>query len=160
MFPENFLWGGAVAANQCEGAYNEDGKGLSIQDVMPHGIKGERTAKPTPDNMKLVGIDFYHRYKEDIRLFAEMGFRVFRLSIAWSRIFPMGDETEANEAGLAFYDDVFDECHKYGIEPLVTISHYETPLHLAEAYDGWLDRRMFGFMSGMSRRSSRDIRIK
>ncbi len=145
MFPENFLWGGAVAANQCEGAYNEDGKGLSIQDVMPHGIKGERTAKPTPDNMKLVGIDFYHRYKEDIRLFAEMGFRVFRLSIAWSRIFPMGDETEANEAGLAFYDDVFDECHKYGIEPLVTISHYETPLHLAEAYDGWLDRRMIGF---------------
>ena len=145
MFPENFLWGGAVAANQCEGAYNEDGKGLSIQDVMPHGIKGERTAKPTPDNMKLVGIDFYHRYKEDIRLFAEMGFRVFRLSIAWSRIFPMGDETEANEAGLAFYDNVFDECHKYGIEPLVTISHYETPLHLAEAYDGWLDRRMIGF---------------
>lgn len=145
MFPENFLWGGAVAANQCEGAYDEDGKGLSIQDVMPRGIKGERTSKPTQDNMKLIGIDFYHRYREDIKLFAEMGFQVFRLSIAWSRIFPMGDEEEPNEAGLAFYDRVFDECHKYGIEPLVTISHYETPLHLAEAYDGWLDRRMIGF---------------
>lgn len=145
MFPQNFLWGGAVAANQCEGAYNEDGKGLSIQDVMPHGIKGARTAGPTADNMKLIGIDFYHRYKEDIRLFAEMGFTVFRLSIAWARIFPNGDEEQPNEAGLQFYDDVFDECHKYGIEPLVTLSHYETPLHLAEVYDGWLDRRMIGF---------------
>ena len=145
MFPKNFLWGGAVAANQCEGAYNEDGKGLSIQDVMPHGIKGPRTKEPTPDNMKLVGIDFYHRYKEDIRLFAEMGFKVFRLSIAWSRIFPKGDEETPNEAGLKFYDDVFDECHKYGIEPLVTLSHYETPLYLAEHYDGWLNRKMIGF---------------
>lgn len=145
MFPDNFLWGGAVAANQCEGAYNEDGKGLSIQDVMPHGIKGQRTAAPTEDNMKLIGVDFYHRYKEDIKLFAEMGFKVFRLSIAWTRIFPMGDEKTPNEAGLAFYDSVFDECHKYGMEPLVTISHYETPLHLAEAYDGWLDRRMISF---------------
>lgn len=145
MFPDNFLWGGAVAANQCEGAYNEDGKGLSIQDVLPHGIKGPRTDAPTKDNMKLVGIDFYHQYKEDIKLFAEMGFKVFRTSIAWSRIFPAGDEEEPNEAGLKFYDDVFDECHKYGIEPLVTLSHYETPLHLVEAYDGWLDRRMICF---------------
>lgn len=145
MFPENFLWGGAVAANQCEGAYKEDGKGLSIQDVMPHGIKGPRTKCPTEDNMKLVGIDFYHHYKEDIRLLAEMGFKVFRLSIAWSRIFPRGDEKEPNERGLAFYDQVFDECHKYGIEPLVTISHYETPLYLAEHYDGWRNRALIGF---------------
>lgn len=145
MFPENFLWGGAVAANQCEGAYNEDGKGLSIQDVMPRGIKGERTIRPTEDNMKLVGIDFYHRYKEDIKLFAEMGFKVFRTSIAWSRIFPQGDEAEPNEAGLAFYDDLFDECHKYGIEPLVTLSHYETPLYLAEHYDGWVNPKMIVF---------------
>ena len=144
-FPKDFLWGGAVAANQLEGAYNEDGKGLSIQDVMPHGIRGARTAEPTEDNMKLVGIDFYHRYKEDIKLFAEMGFKVFRTSIAWSRIFPMGDETEPNEKGLQFYDDLFDECHKYGIEPLVTISHYETPLHLAEEYDGWVNRKMIEF---------------
>lgn len=145
MFPENFLWGGAVAANQCEGAYNEDGKGLSIQDVMPHGIKGARTENPTEDNMKLVGIDFYHRYKEDVRLFAEMGFKVFRISIAWSRIFPKGDEAEPNEKGLQFYDDLFDECHKYGIEPLVTLSHYETPLYLAEQYDGWVNPKMIGF---------------
>ena len=144
-FPKDFLWGGAVAANQLEGAYTEDGKGLSIQDVMPHGIRGARTAEPTEDNMKLVGIDFYHRYKEDIKLFAEMGFKVFRTSIAWSRIFPMGDETEPNEKGLQFYDDLFDECHKYGIEPLVTISHYETPLHLAEEYDGWVNRKMIEF---------------
>lgn len=145
MFPENFLWGGAVAANQCEGAYNEDGKGLSIQDVMPRGIKGPRTAMPTEDNMKLVGIDFYHRYKEDVKLFAEMGFKVFRTSIAWSRIFPKGDESVPNEKGLQFYDDLFDECHKYGIEPLVTLSHYETPLYLSEHYDGWVNPKMIGF---------------
>ncbi len=145
MFPENFLWGGAVAANQCEGAYLEDGKGISIQDVLPRGVKGPRTERPTPDNLKLEGIDFYHRYKEDIAMFAEMGFKVFRTSIAWSRIFPNGDDDTPNEAGLKFYDNLFDECLKYGIQPLVTISHYETPLHLAEAYDGWLDRRMIGF---------------
>ena len=145
MFPENFLWGGAVAANQCEGAYKEDGKGLSIQDVMPQGIKGPRTEQPTEENLKLIGIDFYHRYKEDIKLFAEMGFKVFRLSIAWSRIFTKGDETEPNEAGLTFYDKVFDECHKYGIEPLVTLSHYETPLYLAEHYDGWINPKMIEF---------------
>lgn len=145
VFPENFLWGGAVAANQCEGAYLEDGKDLSVQDVMPHGIRGDRTKEPTEDNMKLIGIDFYHRYQEDIRLFAEMGFRVFRTSIAWSRIFPRGDEEEPNEAGLAFYDRLFDECHKYGIEPLVTISHYETPLYLAEHYNGWTNRKLIGF---------------
>lgn len=144
-FPEGFLWGGAVAANQCEGAYKEDGKGLSIQDVLPRGIRGERTSVPTEDNNKLEGIDFYHRYREDIRLFAEMGFKVFRTSIAWSRIFPNGDETEPNEKGLEFYDRVFDECHKYGIEPLVTISHYETPLYLAEHYNGWANRKMIGF---------------
>lgn len=145
MFPENFLWGGAVAANQCEGAYQEGGKGLSIQDVLPRGIKGPRTVQPTPDNLKLEGIDFYHRYKEDIAMFAEMGFKVFRTSIAWSRIFPNGDDKEPNEEGLKFYDNVFDECIKYGIQPLVTISHYETPLHLAEEYDGWMDRRLIGF---------------
>ncbi|MGN0273267.1 MAG: glycoside hydrolase family 1 protein [Chordicoccus sp.] len=144
-FPKNFLWGGAVAANQLEGAYNEDGKGLSVQDVLPHGVKGERTAAPTEDNLKLLGIDFYHRYKDDIKLFAEMGFKVFRTSIAWSRIFPRGDEAEPNEKGLQFYDDLFDELHKYGIEPLVTISHYETPLYLAEHYNGWTDHRMIGF---------------
>lgn len=145
MFPDNFLWGGAVAANQLEGAYLEDGKELSIQDVLPHGIKGERTQKPTEDNMKLVGIDFYHRYKEDIKLFAEMGFKVFRTSIAWSRIFPRGDEEQPNEKGLQFYDDLFDECRKYGMQLLVTLSHYETPLYLAEQYDGWTNRKLIEF---------------
>ena len=145
MFPENFLWGGAVAANQCEGAYLDDGKGLSIQDVLPHGIKGPRTEEPTEDNLKLKGIDFYHHYKEDVKLFAEMGFKVFRTSIAWSRIFPNGDEKEPNEKGLQFYDDLFDECHKYGIEPLVTLSHYETPLYLSEHYDGWTNHKLIEF---------------
>jgi len=134
-----------VAANQCEGAYRADGKGLSIQDIMPRGIKGEPTREPTVDNMKLVAIDFYHRYKEDIAMFAEMGFQVFRLSIAWTRIFPNGDDEKPNEKGLQFYDDVFDECRKYGIEPMVTISHYETPLHLAKKYDGWRSRKMIEY---------------
>lgn len=151
VFPDNFLWGGAVAANQCEGAYNEDGKGLSVQDVLPHGIRGSRTDAPTEDNMKLVAIDFYHRYKEDIKLFAEMGFKVFRTSIAWSRIFPRGDEEEPNEAGLLFYDKLFDECHKYGMEPLVTISHYETPLYLSEHYNGWASRKLIDFYGRYAR---------
>lgn len=140
-FPEKFLWGGATAANQCEGAYNEDGKGLSIQDVLPKGFK-LITDEPTADNLKLKGIDYYHRFKEDIRLFAEMGFKVYRFSIAWSRIYPTGEEEQPNEAGLRFYDGVIDECLKYGIEPLVTISHYETPLALAKKYNGWADRRL------------------
>lgn len=150
-FPEGFLWGGATAANQCEGAYNEDGKGLSTQDIAPQGIMGPLTDEPTEDNMKLIGIDFYHRYKEDIKLFAEMGFKVFRMSIAWSRIFPNGDDAEPNEKGLQFYDDVFDELAKYGIEPLVTISHYETPLALAKNYDGWVNRKVIGFFENYVR---------
>ena len=145
IFPKNFLCGGAVAANQCEGAYQEDGKGLSVQDVLPRGIRGSRTKLPTEENLKLEAIDFYHRYPQDIKMFAEMGFKVFRTSIAWSRIFPKGDEEQPNEAGLEFYDRVFEECRKYGIEPLVTLSHYETPLYLAETYNGWTDRRMIGF---------------
>jgi len=145
-FPDTFLWGGATAANQLEGAYDADGKGLSVQDVLPGGgIGSPRTAGPTPDNLKLVGIDHYHRYAEDIALFAEMGFKTYRFSIAWSRIFPNGDETEPNEAGLAFYDRLLDELERHGIEPLVTISHYETPLHLAETYDGWASRELIGF---------------
>lgn len=144
-FPANFLWGGAVAANQCEGAYDEDGKGWSTQDLAPKGIVGAITAEPTADNLKLKGIDFYHRYREDIAMFAEMGFSVFRFSIAWSRIFPNGDEETPNEAGLAFYDQLIDECRRHGMEPLVTLSHYETPYHLAKTYDGWCSRKMIGF---------------
>lgn len=144
-FPEGFLWGGATAANQLEGAYNEGGKGLSIQDVMPNGLMTPPTAEPTPDNLKLKAIDYYHRYAEDIALFAEMGFKVYRFSIAWSRIFPNGDDAEPNEEGLAFYDRVLDELEKYGIEPLITLSHYETPLNLARSYGGWSNRKLVDF---------------
>lgn len=144
-FPANFLWGGAVAANQCEGAYDEDGKGWSTQDLAPKGIVGAITDHSTEDNLKLKGIDFYHRYREDIAMLAEMGFSVFRFSIAWSRIFPNGDEETPNEAGLAFYDQLIDECRRHGMEPLVTLSHYETPYHLAKTYDGWCSRKMIGF---------------
>lgn len=144
-FPANFLWGGAVAANQCEGAYDEDGKGWSTQDLAPKGIVGAITDHPTEDNLKLKGIDFYHRYREDIAMFAEMGFSVFRFSIAWSRIFPNGDEETPNEAGLAFYDQLIGECRRHGMEPLVTLSHYETPYHLAKTYDGWCSRKMIDF---------------
>ncbi|MBO0481168.1 glycoside hydrolase family 1 protein [Candidatus Enterococcus courvalinii] len=152
-FPKNFLWGGATAANQCEGAWNVAGKGDSISD---HNRAGSRTAG-TRRTFDLVideekyyypshtGIDHYHRYQEDISLFAEMGFKVYRLSIAWSRIFPNGDEETPNEEGLQFYDDLFDELHKHGIEPLVTISHFELPFQLGKRYDGFLDQRTIAF---------------
>ena len=144
---KSFLWGGAVAANQYEGGYQEGHKGLSVTDVMsagdvdhPREISYEiLDDKYYPNHY---GIDFYHHYKEDIKLFAEMGFKVFRLSIAWSRIFPNGDDKEPNEEGLKFYDDLFDECHKYGIEPLVTMSHYEPPINLVLNYNGWYDREI------------------
>ena len=144
-FPDGFLWGGATAANQIEGAYDVGGKGLSIQDVLPNGILTAPTEAPTADNLKLEAIDFYHRYAQDIELFAEMGFTVFRFSIAWSRVFPNGDEDQPNEEGLAFYDRVLDELEKHDIEPLITISHYETPLHLARTYDGWANRALIEF---------------
>ena len=144
-FPAGFLWGGATAANQIEGAFAEGGKGLSIQDVMPRGIVGPRTQGPSADNLKQVGIDFYHRYADDIALFASLGFKVFRLSIAWSRIFPNGDDDRPNPDGLAFYDRVLAECARHAIAPMVTISHYETPLALAQKYNGWVSRAMIGF---------------
>lgn len=156
-FPKDFLWGGATAANQFEGAFLEDGKGWSTADTARyikengtnmHGITKPMTTADVKAAMadkegiypKRYGIDFYHRYKEDIALFAEMGFKTFRLSISWPRIFPNGDESEPNEAGLAFYDAVFDELLKYGIEPLVTISYYEFPLELAFKQNGWESR--------------------
>ncbi len=153
-FPENFLWGGAVAANQCEGAYLEDGKGLSPVDILPdvHHGRWDALMKPKETLNQDYGfypshesIDFYHRYKEDIALMAEMGFKTFRTSICWARIFPNGDDKVPNEAGLKFYDDLFDECLKYGIEPLVTIQHFDTPLALMEKYNGWADRRLIDF---------------
>ncbi|MCG3737279.1 6-phospho-beta-glucosidase [Vibrio cincinnatiensis] len=145
-FPDSFLWGGATAANQIEGSHVTDGKGLSTSDVQPLGAFGELVYREAGDfNIKDVAIDFYHRYAEDIALFAEMGFTCLRVSIAWSRIFPNGDDAEPNEAGLAYYDRVFDEMAKHNITPLVTLSHYEMPLNLANKYQGWASREVIGF---------------
>lgn len=150
---QNFLWGGALAANQCEGAWNEGGRGLSNADVLPYGkdrlpiIRGD-TPMPTPDSRHRypaqTGVDFYHHYKEDIALFAEMGFKTLRLSIAWSRIYPNGDDACPNEEGLQFYENVFRECLSHGIQPLVTITHYDIPMHLVTAYGGWRNRKLIG----------------
>ncbi|BCJ95799.1 6-phospho-beta-glucosidase [Anaerocolumna cellulosilytica] len=146
-FPDGFLWGGATAANQLEGAYLEGGKGLSVQDIMPSGVMGPITLEPTKDNLKLIGVDYYHRYAEDIAMFAELGIKAYRMSIAWSRIFPKGDEEQPNEEGLQFYDRVFAECKKYNIEPVVTLSHYEPPLALCRKYDGWRSREMIQYFA-------------
>ena len=143
-FPENFLWGGATAANQCEGAYLADGKGLNTADVMTAGsateprrvTDGVLAGERYPSH---VAVKHYERFREDIALMAEMGFNCYRMSINWARIFPNGDDAEPNEAGLAHYDEVFDCCHEHGIEPLVTLSHYETPLGL-QKYGSWEGR--------------------
>ena len=144
-FPKGFLWGGAVAANQVEGAYQQGSKGLSTADVSPKGIMfpfDESFEGRYPYHQ---GIDFYNRYKEDITLFAEMGFKCFRTSIAWTRIFPKGDELEPNEEGLTFYDKLFDELLLHNIQPVVTLSHYEMPLYLVKHYGGWKNRKLVEF---------------
>ncbi|MNW31574.1 Aryl-phospho-beta-D-glucosidase BglH [compost metagenome] len=162
-FPKDFLWGGAIAANQAEGAWNVDGKGISTadiaifkknvskQDYKKHqAITEEQIQQAIEDESdrdypKRRGIDFYHRYPDDMALFGEMGLKTLRISIAWTRIFPKGDELAPNEAGLVYYDKVIDEMRKYGIEPLVTLSHYEMPMHLVNEYGGWTDRRVVDF---------------
>ena len=146
-FKKDFLWGGAVAANQCEGAWNVDGKGVSCSDICTTGsAKKSKRITPEIEEGTLYpsheAIDFYHRYKEDIAMFAEMGFKVFRFSINWTRIYPTGEEATPNEKGLEFYDNVIDECRKYNIEPLITISHYEVPFALTKKYNGWASREM------------------
>ncbi|MGL6259833.1 glycoside hydrolase family 1 protein [Vibrio sp. WXL210] len=151
-FPESFLWGGAIAANQVEGAYDLDGKGLSTADMLPNGILSPHQARAqrTP-GIKDLAIDFYHRYPEDIALFKEMGFTCLRLSIAWTRIFANGDEQQPNEAGLAYYDKIFDELAKHDIVPFVTLSHYEMPYALVENYGGWASRDTIGFFERYAR---------
>lgn len=168
-FPQGFYWGGATAANQCEGAYNLDGRGLIKKDFLTAGthssprsytykdkngeIKKSPFFQPLPHDAELVidpneyypnhdAIDFYHHYKEDIALFAEMGFKMFRMSISWSRIFPNGDDEKPNEKGLAFYRSMFEEMKKYGIEPLVTLHHFDTPYELERKYGGWQNREL------------------
>ena len=149
-FPKDFLWGGAVAAHQLEGGWNEGGKGPSTADVMTAGAHG--VPRQITDGVieglnypNHEAIDFYHRYKGDIKLFAEMGFKCFRTSIAWSRIFPNGDELEPNEEGLKFYDDMFDEMLKYEIEPVITLSHFEIPYGIVKNYGGWRSRKVIDF---------------
>lgn len=146
-FKKDFLWGGATAANQLEGGWQEGGKGISCSDICTGGnhttpkritpVLEEGTFYPSHE-----AIDHYHHYQEDIALFAQMGFKVYRFSIAWTRIFPTGEEEKPNEAGLAFYDNIINECLKYGIEPLITISHYEVPFALTKKYNGWASRDM------------------
>ncbi len=150
-FPQGFLWGAATAANQCEGAWDVDGKSPSIADCITMGSLNEaRKITLDIDETKYRypshrAVDFYHRYKEDIALMAEMGFKTFRMSINCTRIYPTGDETEPNEAGLAFYEDIFRELKKYGIEPLVTLCHNDMPLAFTKEFNGWADRRMVDY---------------
>ncbi|MFC0299256.1 6-phospho-beta-glucosidase [Virgibacillus soli] len=159
-FPEGFLWGGALAANQVEGAYLEDGKGLTTVDLMPTGekrwqIATGNIASLTPMEGEYYpsheAIDFYHRYKEDIALFSEMGFKALRVSISWARIFPNGDDKTPNEAGLQFYDDLFDELHKYNMEPVVTMAHFDVPVHLVEKYGSWRNRKLVDFFENYAK---------
>ncbi|MFK3937988.1 glycoside hydrolase family 1 protein [Alkalihalobacillus sp. NPDC078783] len=150
-FPENFLWGAATSSAQIEGGWNEGGKGASVMDILGGSINGSvfrnQTKEVMPDVFypSHVGVDFYHNFKEDIRMFSELGLKAYRMSIAWTRIFPNGTEHTANEEGLKFYDDVFDELAKYNIEPIVTILHYDAPLNLANEFGGWPNRKMIDF---------------
>lgn len=151
-FPKHFLWGGAIAANQVEGSFDLDGKGLSTSDMLPNGILSpHQTRQQRTEGIKDLAIDFYQRYPEDIALFNEMGFNCLRLSIAWTRIFPNGDESEPNEEGLAYYDRIFDELAKHDITPFVTLSHYEMPYALVENYGGWASRELIGFFERYAR---------
>lgn len=150
QLPADFLWGGAVAAHQVEGGWDQGGKGVSIADVLSggaHGVDrvmtdGVLDGYSYPNHQ---AVEFYSHYKDDIALFAEMGFKCFRTSIAWTRIFPNGDEQQPNEAGLQFYDDLFDELLKHNIEPVITLSHFEMPYHLVKEYGGWLNRKVVDF---------------
>ncbi len=149
-FPKGFLWGGATAANQLEGGWNEGGKGVSVSDICTGGKYGQsKRITPVLEEGTFypsrLASDHYHRYKEDIALFAEMGFKIYRFSIAWTRIFPNGDESEPNEEGLKFYENIIDECLKYGIEPLITISHYEVPFGLTKKCNAWASREMIDY---------------
>lgn len=162
-FPKDFLWGGAIAANQAEGAWNIDGKGPSMADIEELPLEYSRTKvvgfkhtrkellEASKDTTKFYprryGIDFYHTYKEDFALMKEMGFKCFRTSFNWTRIFPNGDELEPNEAGLQYYDNLLDEMHKNGIEPVMTISHYEMPIHLIAEYGGWYSKEVINFFT-------------
>ncbi len=151
---KNFLWGGATAANQAEGGVLEGGRGLSNVDFLPTGPDRKKVASGDLEMLKWqegyyypakTAIDIYHRYMEDIQLFAEMGFKVYRMSLSWSRIFPNGNDKEPNEEGLIFYENIFKELRKHNIEPLVTIAHFDVPVHLIKEYGGWKNRKLIDF---------------
>ena len=168
-FPDGFLWGGALAANQCEGAWDVDGRGPSVADIAAYRpnlsvteyaahhhvtLASIARAMADPDLArypKRRGIDFYHRWRDDLDLFAELGFTVLRVSIAWSRLYPTGFEAEPNPAGLQFYRELFEGMRERGIEPLVTLSHYEMPLDLATRLNGWADRRTVDLFARFAR---------
>lgn len=146
MFSENFLFGSASAAYHFEGAYDKDGKGIAVADVIPHSPEDGRTEKPEEGNLKHQAVEFYDRYKEDVALFGELGLKALRTSIAWTRIYPNGIEEEPNEAGLQFYDDLFDELLSKGIEPIITITHTgEMPLYLADNYNGFANKETINY---------------
>ena len=159
IFPENFLWGGAVAATQCEGAWNKDGKGETVLD---HCTAGDREhPRIVTDSLESIysypthnGCHQYERYEEDIALFAEMGFKTYRLSINWARIYPNGDDLEPNQRGIEHYRKLFQCCRKYGIEPTVTMTHYDMPWNLCKKYGGWSDRRVVEFFVRYQRAES------
>lgn len=150
MLDKNFLWGGSIAAHQCEGAWQEGGKGIAIMDLVTNGsyntpreiCKRIEKGKYYPSHK---GIDFYHKYREDIALFAEMGFKALRISVDWSRIFPMGDEEQPNEEGLNFYKNVVEELLAHGIEPIITLYHFELPYCLVTKYGSWINRKVIDF---------------
>lgn len=161
-FKENFLWGGAVAACQIEGAYDVDGRGLSTSDIHAYDPHMDRAhiekegggtlasiqaamSDTTSYFPKRHGIDFYHTYKEDLALLQELGLKAFRTSISWSRIFPNGDEETPNEKGLEFYDHLIGEIIQCGMEPIITMSHYDIPLYLVTEYGGFANRKMIDF---------------
>lgn len=156
---KNFLWGGATAANQAEGGVLEGGRGLSNVDFLPTGPDRKKVASGDLEMLKWqegyyypakTAIDMYHRYMEDIQLFAEMGFKVYRMSLSWSRIFPNGNDKEPNEEGLIFYENIFKELRKHNIEPLVTIAHFDVPVHLIKEYGGWKNRKLIDFYANYS----------
>ena len=164
-FCKNFLWGGATAANQVEGGWQEGGKGASAADMLSsgsHTTPRQITAETDPALYypNRTASDFYHHHAEDIALMGEMGFKAYRMSIAWSRIFPTGEEERPNEEGLRFYDNVFDELHAQGIEPIVTLSHYEMPLHLVNKYNGWASREVIALFERYARAVIRHYRGK
>lgn len=135
-----FYWGGSTAACQIEGEYKKNKKGINIQELMVNGPASELSSKPDPANLKLKGIDFYNQYEKDIELFAELGLKMFRFSIAWTRIYPNGIETKPNKEGLQFYIDLVKKLKQHGIEPMITLNHYEMPLYLAKRYNGFANK--------------------